>query len=262
MHKRKLLIAQSSEELASSLADLFRGSCQVRFCTDGFGTMELLSRFRPDVLVLDLMLPGYDGLSLLQWARDHDLEPQVLATTRFCSDYVLDTAQSLGVRYLMRQPCSVSALTARIRDLLEREASADRPTGRTEPGIGGVLAALHIPGKLRGCTYLRHAVPLYARDPLQSITKVLYPEVARRCGCEPAHVERSIRSAIEAGWKCRDDNIWQMYFPAGEKGLSERPSNAAFIAALARWLEQSEEDSRHTTEIVQNTPKIPSDVRE
>jgi two-component system response regulator (stage 0 sporulation protein A) len=262
LQKRKLLIAQSAEEQALALAELFRGICQVRVCTDGGAAMELLSRFQPDVLVLDLMLPGYDGLSLLQWARDQGLRPQVLATTRFCSDYVLDTAQNLGVRYLMRKPCSVSALTARIRDLLERECPPEQSVRKEETEISGLLAALSIPGKLRGCTYLRCAVPLYAADPLQSVTKVLYPQVAKCCGCEASHVERSIRSAIEAGWKHRDDNIWRLYFPAGATGLTERPTNSAFIAALAGCLTRSREDFLQNAEIVQNIPKIPPDVRE
>ena len=252
LHKRKLLIAESSPEVADALTDLFRGSCQVRCCSQGDEARQLLSRFRPDVLILDLMLPGYDGLSLLQWAREQEFCPQVLATSRFFSDYVVETAQTLGVRYLMRKPCSVSAMAARIRDLLEKDMPEVRRGPETD--IGGLLRVLGIPGKLRGCTYLHHAVPLYARDPLQSITKVLYPDVAKRCGCEPSHVERSIRSAIEAGWKRRDENIWRLYFPADDTGAVSKPTNGAFIARLAQSLQSAE--------IVQNMPKKNGNVRE
>lgn len=252
MHKRKLLIAESSQELAGALAELFRGSCQVHCCTDGDEARQLLHRLRPDVLILDLMLPGFDGLSLLQWAREQEICPQVLATTRFCSDYVVETAQLLGIRYLMRKPCSVSAMAARVRDLLERDMPEFSREQSTD--TAGLLRVLGIPGKLRGCTYLRCAVPLYARDPLQSITKVLYPEVAKLCNCEPSHVERSIRSAIETGWKRRDDNIWRLYFPADETGTVSKPTNGAFIARLAQSLQSAE--------IVQNTPKKTGNVRE
>ncbi len=65
--------------MAAALAELFRGSCQVRFCTDGDEARKQLALFRPDVLLLDLMLPGYDGLSLLQWAREQGFRMQVLA---------------------------------------------------------------------------------------------------------------------------------------------------------------------------------------
>lgn len=247
MYKRKLLIAESSRELADALAELFRGSCQVQCCTDGDEARQLLRRFRPDVLILDLMLPGFDGLSLLQWAREQEICPQVLATTRFCSDYVVETAQLLGIRYLMRKPCSVSALGARVRDLLERETPEFRREQATD--TAGLLRVLGIPGKLRGATYLRHAVPLYARDPLQSITKVLYPEVAKLCSCKPSHVERSIRSAIERGWKRRDENIWRLYFPADETGTVPKPTNGELIARLAQSL--------RAAETLQNTPEKP-----
>ena len=252
MHKRKLLIAESSQELAGALAELFRGSCQVCCCTDGDEAQQLLSRFRPDVLILDLMLPKFDGLSLLQWAREQEICPQVLATSRFCNEYVVETAQNLGVRYLMRKPCSFSAMAARVRDLLERDVPERHREQSTD--AAGLLRVLGIPGKLRGCTYLRYALPLYGRDPLQSITKVLYPEVAKLCGCEPSHVERSIRSAIETGWKRRDENIWRLYFPADETGAVPKPTNGAFIARLAQSLQQPE--------IVQNTPEKTGNVRE
>lgn len=252
MHKRKLLIAEASEEMAAALADLFRGSCQVHCCSDGEEARLLLQQLRPDVLILDLMLPRFDGLSLLQWAREQNLCPRVLATSRFCSDYVVETAQNLGVRYLMCKPCSVSALAARVRDLLERElpeVPRELPTD-----TAGLLRVLGIPGKRHGCTYLRYAVPLYARDPLQSITKVLYPEVARLCGCKASHVERSIRSAVETAWEHRDDNIWRLYFPADDNGVIAKPTNGAFIARLAQSL--------HSAEIVQNTGEKTGNVRE
>lgn len=252
MHKRKLLIAEGSEELAEALADLFRGSCQVYCCGDGDEARRLLRQLRPDVLILDLMLPGYDGLSLLQWAREQEICPRVLATSRFCSDYVVETSLRLGVRYLMRKPCSVSAMAARVRDLLERELPEAAPERSTD--TAGLLRVLGIPGRLHGSTYLRTAVPLYARDPLQSITKVLYPEVARLCGCKASHVERSIRSAIESGWNRRDDNIWRLYFPVDDTGTVDRPTNGEFIARLAQSLQSAE--------IVQNTPEKTENVRE
>ena len=260
MDKRKLLIAETSEEMAALLADLFRGSCQVKICHSGEKARRLLASFRPDVVILDLMLPDYDGLSLLQWAREQGMAIQVLALTRFCSDYVVETAQTLGVGYLMRKPCSVSALAARVSDLLSREKadSLREPDG----GVKTRLMALGVPGKLRGCTYLRHAIPLFARDPLQSVTKVLYPEVARICGCAPSHVERSIRSAIDAAWRRRDDNIWRLYFPCDESGQIPRPTNGDFVARLAQSLENSGGKWEKETEIVQNNPENRDDIRE
>lgn len=255
MQKRKLLIAEGSEELRSALADCFRGSCQVRCCADGDAARQELRQFDPDVLVLDLMLPGFDGISLLQWAQEQGIRPMVLATTRFCNDYVADSLQQLGVGYLMIKPCSLSALAARVSDLTQRIRPVVTISRDPAARVSTMLLTLGIPTKLRGCTYLREAVLLYAKDPLQSVTKVLYPEVAKRCGCAAAHVERCIRSAVDAGWKRRDDEIWKLYFPADNDGSIGRPTNGAFISRLAESLEKTGESRSLSTENVQNTPE-------
>ena len=248
MQKRKLLIAEESEELRTALADLFRGSCQVRCCADGTAAQRELLEFRPDVLVLDLMLPGYDGISLLKWALNQGVRPMVLAITRFCSDYVAESAQRLGVGYLMLKPCSLSALAARVADLNQQIRTAPELPNDAGSRISSLLLTLGIPPKLRGFAYLKEAVVLYREDPMQSVTKVLYPEVAKRCGCAPMHVERSIRSAIDAGWKRRDDRIWQLYFQPDREGQIRRPSNSEFISRLADSLRSPGD----TSEIVQN----------
>lgn len=262
MQKRKLLIAESSEELRMALSDLFRDSCQVRVCSDGDSAQRELRTFRPDVLVLDLMLPGYDGISLLQWARDQGICPVVLATTRFCNDYVVESVQQLGVGYLMIKPCRLSALAERIGDLNRRLQPIAPTSADPNTRIGSQLQALGIPTKLRGSTYLREAVAVYAQDPLQSVTKSLYPQVAKRCGCAPSHVERCIRSAIDTAWKNRDEEIWKLYFHQGADGCIPRPTNGAFISRLADSLKTGTESGSFTSEIAQNTRKKSTNASE
>ena len=233
MNKPKLLIAEGAENVRLALADLLRGAFQVKVCADGNEARKLLRQFRPEILVLDLMLPGYDGISLLQWAVSVDIRPMVLATTRFSNDYVVDAAARLGVGYLMMKPCDLSATVERIRDLSQRLCPPQVAAPDPETRASNLLLALGVPTKLRGYGQLRTAVVLMARNPSQSVTKVLYPEVAKHCGCESMHVERSIRSAIAAAWEKRDDNIWKLYFRPDDSGQIPRPTNAAFISRLA-----------------------------
>lgn len=236
MDKMKLLIAVGNEEFRRALADALRGACQVRQCAEGNQARELLVSFRPDVLVLDLMLPGLDGISLLRWAEGEGLRTRVLATTRFASDYILQQLSQLGVGYLMLEPCDLGAVVGHIRAL--GAGARPRPTAGTDPRsqVSNLLLALGIPTKLRGYGYLREAVLLMVEKPTQSITKELYPEVARICGCAPAHVERSIRSAVEAAWERRDERLWRMYFPQDRSGNIPRPSNGTFVTRLAESL--------------------------
>ena len=90
MQPRKLLIAESSEEYRVALAESLTGEYHVRTCADGIQTQQLLRSFQPDILVLDLMLPGMDGITLLQLAREEGPLPMVLAQSRYISDFVLD----------------------------------------------------------------------------------------------------------------------------------------------------------------------------
>lgn len=243
MEKLKLIIADGSEDFRFALADMLRGAYQVRLCENGNQAQELIRSFQPDVLVLDLMLPGLDGISLLQWAAESGSSFVVLATTRFASDYVLESLSRLGVGYLMMKPCDIRATAARIGDLTNRIHPPR--TGRTDERtqVSNMLLSLGISTKLRGYGYLREAVLLQRKNPGQSITKILYPEVAKVCGCEAIHVERSIRSAIAAAWENRDEQIWRMYFLPDGTGSIPRPTNGAFISQLAeRLIQQNGQD--------------------
>lgn len=233
MDALKLLIADGNEEFRLGLAQALQGAYYVRCCQTGKEALELLRSYSPDVLVLDLMLPELDGISLLQAAVCAGIRPMVLATTPFLNPYVLETAEKLGVGYMMRKPCDIRATVARISDLSQRllPPLISQPEPRTH--VSNLLLSLGIPTKLHGYAYLREAILLMAKDPGQSITKELYPKVSTLCHCDPKHVERSSRNAIESAWTHRDDRVWQLYFPPGPDGTIPRPSNGAFISRLA-----------------------------
>lgn len=233
MEKRKLLIAESAEELRSALLDMFRGSFQILCCADGYEAQKQLPRFRPDVMVVDVMLPGIDGLSLVQWALEQGLRTRVLLTTRLASDYVMDAAARLGVGYVMLKPWDTGAMASRVEDLSRSLVPAGILGDDPEVQVSGLLLTLGLRPKLRGFACLREAVLISAGEEHLSVTKVLYPEVAKRCGCESVHVERNIRSAIDAAWAVRDEKVWRLYFTPDGAGNLARPTNAAFISRLA-----------------------------
>ena len=236
MEVRKLLIAEGTEELGLALAEVLSGVYQVRICREGHEALELMRSFAPDLVILDLMLPGLDGISILKRAADEGVRPQVLATTRLLSDYVSEQIGELEVGYLMQKPCDLTATVDRISDLSRRirQPAPVRPDPRNQ--ISNILISLSMPTKLHGYIYLREAVLLAAEKPGQSITKELYPQVAVRCGCDSSHVERCARSAIEAAWKRRNEKVWRLYFQPDAEGVLHRPTNAEFITAIAEKL--------------------------
>lgn len=244
MEMLKLLIADGTEEFRLALADALRGSYLVRLCQEGQETLAALRAYKPDVMVLDLMLPGLDGISLLHQAAEAGIRPIVLATTRFANDYVLEAAEKLGVGYVMIKPCDVKATVARLSDLSQRISPPAVTQPDTRTAASNLLLTLGVPTKLRGYNYLREALLQDIRDPSQSVTKELYPAVGAVCGANKDQVERSIRSAISTAWNRRDDQVWRLYFQPGPDGSVPRPTNAAFISRLAERLMLSMDTDR------------------
>ena len=133
---------------------------------------------------------------------------------------------------------------ARIRDLSRRlnPPELSPPDPRTQ--VSNLLLTLGIPTRLKGYNQLREAILLMAKHPDWAITKELYPAVSAVCGGDKDHVERTVRSAIGIGWKHRDEQTWQVYFPSGPDGICKRPSNGTFITRLAECLLLSQANSR------------------
>lgn len=230
---QKLLIADAAEEFRQALAEELRDSFLVRSCADGHEALDLLQSFRPDVLVLDLLLPGVDGLTVLQSAAGMSRPPVMLAVTRYASDYILDVAARLGVGYVMRKPCDLRALADRLTDLTDRQALPAVMQIDDRTAVTNLLLSLSFSTKLRGYACLREALLIAMENPGQSVTKILYPAVAEVCGGNRAQVEHAIRSAIQSAWERRDETVWRRFFQPGPDGTVPRPTNAAFISRLA-----------------------------
>ena len=237
MEMLKLLIADAGEGFREALADQLRGTYRIRVCREGRETLETLLAFKPDLVVLDMMLPGLDGIGILQEAADCGLHPMVLAITKYTNDFMVEAAARLDVGYMMVKPCDVKVTARRLQDLAEhiRQLTVVRPDMRT--AVSNVLLGLGISTKLRGYAYLREAILETIAHPGQSITKELYPAVGKTCGATKIQVERSIRSAIGKAWENRDDALWRMYFQGESACKPDRPTNAVFITTIADRLD-------------------------
>ena len=236
MDQYTVLIADGSESYCTQLQDTLRWICNVRTCTSGIEALSLLAEIHPDVLVLDLMLPGLDGISVLKALHGSGSQPLILASTCLVSDYIIETAQQLNVSYLMVKPCDVRATAARIQEQLQALQRDSEEARDLDFRISGLLLMMGFSVKLHGFKYLREAISRILLNPDQSITKELYPDVGRVYGTAGSHVERSIRGALADAWKRRDDRVWQLYFPADSQGKMKKPTNAVFITRIADGL--------------------------
>ena len=233
MEMLKLLIADAGEEFRMALSEQARGMYRIRVCQEGKETLQTMLRFKPDLVVLDMMLPGLDGISILQDASDAGVHPTVLATTKFASDYLAESAHRLGVGYMMVKPCDVRATMARLKDLTEHLNPAETLHQDPRMAVSNTLLALGFSTKLRGYGYLREAILETMRCPGQMVTKELYPKVGKLFDATGVQVERSIRSAIGKAWDQREETVWRQYFPCTSDTSPERPTNSAFISRIA-----------------------------
>lgn len=196
-----------------------RGKFAVTTCSDGNTAQELLVTLRPDVLVLDLMLPQKDGITILEDAAPW-VPPVVLATTRYFSPYIEQSAPSAGIGYIIMTPCPARTLFVRLMDMIRRADLTALDAQKCQEETARALLRLGIPSQMDGFRQLRFGIPLYAQDPFQKLTKELYPAIAGHCGNGTGEsVERSIRSAIKAAWKAMDPGVWGVYFPADADGI-------------------------------------------
>ena len=228
---RKLLIADCNEDYRIALTAALKDSYHVFSCRTGTEAWTLLNQERPDIFILDPMLPELDGLTLLERTYSSGIRPVVLAVTPIITSYMYSCAQRLGIEYIVRKPCEIEAIASRARDLTQR---LDIPSPKVDPEsyVTELLLSLTFSTKHNGFSYLREAILLMSKDPAQSVTKVLYPAVAHTFGCQKENVERSIRTAMEHAWERGNHELWCRFFPDS----GQRPTNAVFISRITEAL--------------------------
>lgn len=232
----KLLIADKSEAFCQALAEQMRGSYEVHTCKEGMRALEMVKKVEPDVLVLDLSLPGLDGIGVLRAIQNAGYHPMVLAVTYQVTNYILCALESLSVGYIVEKPCTVLNVAARLYEFAAFLNGLDFNAWDLRDEAYTVLLSLGVSlsGKNFRCI---HEALVYTTEYQNCfVTKELYPAIAARCGGSPKRVEKAIRDAIEKAWKNCDERIWQLYFAYGRDGTIPCPSNGEFLSRLAFYL--------------------------
>lgn len=233
MNPKRLLIADPSEEFRSALAELLSGQFLIHTAKNGEEAWSLLQSFTPDILLLDVMLPETDGLTLLRRCAARGVHPAILVTTRIYSEYLMSALANLGVSYILPKPCQASSVAERVQEMGDL---CPLPSTLPRESLDEILLRLGFSRKLSGTRYLHQAIRLFARDPQQMLTKELYTAVGQRFHASSSQVERSIRNAIATAWSSRDEKIWMRYFPTGKTGAVRRPTNGELIAWLSEFI--------------------------
>ena len=230
----KVLLADSSEEFRLLLRHTLEeaGEFQIVGDTgDGDEAWELIQRTRPDVVVADVILPGLDGISLLQRMPKN---VKTIILSAFCSQSMVQEVMRLGAWYFIPKPAHVESLLERVRQAVRPEnGPLALPT--LEADVTAIIHEVGVPAHIKGYQYVREAIIIAVQDMdvINAVTKVLYPEVAKRFNTTPSRVERAIRHAIEVAWDRGDLETLQSYFGYTVNSAKGKPTNSEFIAMIA-----------------------------
>ena len=224
-NRKTVLLADANEEFRGMLREAIEksGEFDVTAVTgSGAQIQQLVHQYKPDLVVMDVALPELDGMNALRQLRgEAGQQPRVILLSAFCTDQILSEARELGVSYFMPKPCTVDAL-------LDRSVSLKNL-------VTSVIHEIGVPAHIKGYQYLREAIMIAVddMDVINAVTKVLYPEVAKRFSTTPSRVERAIRHAIEVAWDRGDLETLQKYFGYTVSNSKGKPTNSEFIAMIA-----------------------------
>ncbi|MFZ5814089.1 MAG: sporulation transcription factor Spo0A [Bacillota bacterium] len=255
----RVLIGDDNREFCDLLREYVEAQPDmelVGLAHQGVEVLEAIKNHLPDVLILDIIMPHLDGIGVLeQLTRMIDLpkRPKIIMLTAFGQENITQKVLEMGADYYVLKPFSLDVLGTRIRQLagLSPAPPTPAPAPSVTQGRPGVVLPLRnrnldndvttiiqeigIPPHIKGYRYLREAILLVVNrvELLGSITKELYPTIARNHGTTPSRVERAIRHAIEVAWSRGNQEMLQNLFGHTVNRERGKPTNSEFIAMVA-----------------------------
>ena len=241
--KKTVLLADANEEFRAMLRESIEkdeGFTVVGSTGDGMEAFRLLESLQPDAAVLDLVLPGLDGIAVLEKLRASGLDTKVVLYSAFYTDQTLARAAELGASFFLPKPFSIQTLQDRLYNLYTWEEPKAEPDIELKDMVTEIIHDVGVPAHIKGYQYLRQAIILTVNDMeiINAVTKVLYPAVAEHFGTTPSRVERAIRHAIEVAWDRGDLETLQKYFGYTVNSTKGKPTNSEFIAMNADRLKR------------------------
>ena len=240
--KWNVLLADASEEFRGllKLALDEAGEFEVVASTgDGLEASRQIREKRPDLVVMDMILPGLDGIELLdQIHAMKENRPEIIVVSQFISDRAVSAAMDRGVCYYLPKPCEFDSLLERMRQALcpfgTDAAWEDNRGAELSSQVTSIIHEIGVPAHIKGYQYLRDAIIISVeeKEMLVSVTKVLYPTIAKKHGTTSSRVERAIRHAIEVAWSRGQLEMIHEIFGYTVNSGKGKPTNSEFIALI------------------------------
>lgn len=249
MTKKQLnvLIADNSEDFGIHCQKMLAGyGINANLCDkDGIVLFEKIKATKPDVVLSDLFMPGIDSLGILEKLSSLDKRdrPMVMVFSAYDNSKLEAEVIKAGATYFFLKPFDYGMLAERIIKFSGWKSDV-KPIAIKEGVmtdhdleimITEIIHQIGVPAHIKGYHYLREAITLSIKneDVINSITKILYPTVAKKFQTTSSRVERAIRHAIEVAWDRGDLDILNAYFGYTINNNRGKPTNSEFIAMIA-----------------------------
>ena len=210
---------------------------------DGDAALDAIKRTKYDVVITDLWLSGIDGIALIRAAMRLELNefPSFILMSTINKQAILVEACEAGADLCIPKPFDFSALASHVESLVKMRSRADgdeKASGASadmEAQVTKIIHQIGVPAHIKGYQYLRTAILMTIEDNevINSVTKILYPAVAKKYQTTTSRVERAIRHAIEVAWDRGDVDTLNSYFGYTIQNSRGKPTNSEFIAMIA-----------------------------
>ena len=255
MEKLNIAIADDNERMVRLLGDIVRSDEELQVigtAKDGVEAYELIKTAEPDVVLLDIVMPKMDGLGVMEKVnKDSTIKkhPAFIMISAIGQEKITEDAFRLGADYYIMKPFDNDMVISRIKDVKNRNVARPSEVRKVQPyekreelkernleaDVTAIIHEIGVPAHIKGYQYLREAIIMSVNDidMLNSITKILYPTIAKKFQTTPSRVERAIRHAIEVAWsRGKMDTIDELFGYTINNGKG-KPTNSEFIALIA-----------------------------
>lgn len=254
MEKLNIAIADDNALMVQLLDQIVSSDEELRVvgkAGNGEELIDIIKEKKPDVVLMDIIMPKLDGLAVLDRVN-HEPEmkkPAFIVISAVGQEKTTEDAFELGADYYILKPFDRDTVLKRIKrarvkrpgvpvkiKVAETNVNEKEYLERNlETDVTNIIHEVGVPAHIKGYQYLRDAIIMSVTDMemLNSITKILYPTIAKQHQTTPSRVERAIRHAIEVAWsRGKMDTIEELfgYTVSGGKG---KPTNSEFIALIA-----------------------------
>ncbi len=256
MNLIKVGIADDNEKVREDLVALLKTDHLIEIAgtaSNGFEAVSLIRGSSPDIMLLDLIMPKMDGLDVMQMVQQDvsiRKKPAFIVISAVGQERITEQAFALGALYYMMKPYDGRQIIKRIHQVIggrptrERSglgldsrvssAAADSSRGLEET-VTYMLHETGVPAHIKGYQYLRDAIIMVVETPemINSITKLLYPTIAKMNHTTASRVERAMRHAIEVACSRGNASVMDHLFGYTVKAGKNKPTNGEFVALLA-----------------------------